>query len=151
MIQILRFIPGKYTIQMPAWKLELGMASFIFMKYSLKEKKECQLVNLSLAFRKLKVIILGKTLIIAEAGVNHNASINTAKKMIDVAAEANADFVKFQTFKSNMLVTRSAEKAEYQKNLTDKAESQYEMIKNLELDQKKYAYKKIIYLKTKIN
>ena len=55
--------------------------------------------------------------------------------MIDVAAEANADFVKFQTFKSDMLVTRSAEKAEYQKNLIEVEESQFEMLKKLELDQ----------------
>ena len=75
-----------------------------------------------------------KTLIIAEAGVNHNGSIDTAKKMIDVAATAGADLVKFQTFKAEALVTQSADKAEYQKNLTDASESQFEMIKKLELD-----------------
>jgi N,N'-diacetyllegionaminate synthase len=75
-----------------------------------------------------------KTLIIAEAGVNHNGSIDTAKKMIDVAATAGADLVKFQTFKAETLVTQSADKAEYQKNLTDASESQFEMIKKLELD-----------------
>ncbi|SVC05858.1 uncharacterized protein METZ01_LOCUS258712, partial [marine metagenome] len=57
-----------------------------------------------------------------------------AKKMIDVAADAGADFVKFQTFKTEALVTKTAEKADYQKNLTKKDESQFEMIKNLELD-----------------
>ena len=77
---------------------------------------------------------LQKTLIIAEAGVNHNGSIDTAKKMIDVAATAGADLVKFQTFKAEALVTQSADKAEYQKNLTDASESQFEMIKKLELD-----------------
>ena len=77
---------------------------------------------------------LQKTLIIAEAGVNHNGSIDTAKKMIDVAATAGADLVKFQTFKAETLVTQSADKAEYQKNLTDASESQFEMIKKLELD-----------------
>ena len=51
------------------------------------------------------------TTIIAEAGVNHNGSIDTAKKMIDAAAEAGADFVKFQTFKAETLVTKKAEKA----------------------------------------
>jgi N,N'-diacetyllegionaminate synthase len=74
------------------------------------------------------------TLIIAEAGVNHNGSINRAKKMIDVAAEAGANFVKFQTFKAETLVTHSANKAEYQKELTSTSESQFEMIKKLELD-----------------
>ena len=59
------------------------------------------------------------TLIIAEAGVNHNGSINTAKKLIDVAADAGADFVKFQTFKADRLVTRRADKANYQKDLVE--------------------------------
>jgi N,N'-diacetyllegionaminate synthase len=74
------------------------------------------------------------TTIIAEAGVNHNGSIDIAKKMIDAATEAGADLVKFQTFKAETLVTQSADKTEYQKNLTDKGESQFEMIKKLELD-----------------
>ncbi len=73
--------------------------------------------------------------IIAEAGVNHNGSINTAKKMIDVAVDAGADLVKFQTFKAKTLAIKSAGKADYQKNLTDADESQFEMIKKLELDQ----------------
>ena len=73
-------------------------------------------------------------MIIAEAGVNHNGSIETAKQLIDVAITARADFVKFQTFKAKTLVTQSADKADYQKNLTDKGESQFEMIKKLELD-----------------
>ena len=74
------------------------------------------------------------TIIIAEAGVNHNGSIELAKKIIDVAAEAGADFVKFQTFKAETLVTRTADKAEYQKEITNTDESQFEMIKKLELD-----------------
>ena len=73
-------------------------------------------------------------IIIAEAGVNHNGSMESAKKLVDVAADAGADYVKFQTFKADTLVTQSAEKAEYQKILTDKSESQFEMIKKLELD-----------------
>ena len=77
--------------------------------------------------------------IIAEAGVNHNGSIATAKKMIDAAAEAGADLVKFQTFKAEALVTNKAEKADYQKSLTDKDESQFEMIKKLELDRSAHA------------
>ena len=72
--------------------------------------------------------------IIAEAGVNHNGSIELAKKLIDVASEAGADAVKFQTFKAENLVSKNAQKAEYQKKTTDKNESQFDMIKKLELD-----------------
>lgn len=75
-----------------------------------------------------------KVFIIAEAGVNHNGSIDMAKKLIDVAAEAGADAVKFQTFKADKTVSRKAQKANYQKNTTDAEESQYEMVKKLELD-----------------
>lgn len=74
-----------------------------------------------------------KIIIIAEAGVNHNGCIETAKELIDAAAYAGADYVKFQTFTADTLVTRAVDKAEYQKNLTDKSESQFEMIKKLEL------------------
>ena len=73
-------------------------------------------------------------IIIAEAGVNHNGSIHTAKKLIDAAASANADFVKFQTFVTKESVLKNAEKAEYQKPTTDQNETQFEMIKKLELD-----------------
>jgi N,N'-diacetyllegionaminate synthase len=79
-------------------------------------------------------LIFPKVTIIAEAGVNHNGSIDIAKKMIDAAEDAGADLVKFQTFKAESVVTQSADKAEYQKNLTDKGESQFNMIKKLELD-----------------
>ncbi len=72
--------------------------------------------------------------IIAEAGVNHNGSIDLAKKLIDVASDAGADAVKFQTFKAEKLVSKNAQKAEYQKKTTDKKESQFDMIKKLELD-----------------
>lgn len=72
--------------------------------------------------------------IIAEAGVNHNGSTLLAKKLIDVASEAGADAVKFQTFKAEKLVAKSAQKASYQKETTDASESQFEMIKKLELD-----------------
>ena len=76
-----------------------------------------------------------KTMIIAEAGVNHNGSIDLAKKLIDVAADAGADYVKFQTFKAEKIVSKSAQTAAYQKtNLNDNTVSQYEMIKKLELD-----------------
>ena len=75
-------------------------------------------------------------MIIAEAGVNHNGSMELAEKLIDVAAEAGADFVKFQTFKAETLVTQTADKAEYQKELTGEDETQFDMIKKLELDRK---------------
>lgn len=76
------------------------------------------------------------TWIIAEAGVNHNGSTKIAKQLIDVAKEAGADFVKFQTFKADKLVSKNSPKAEYQRKSTDAAESQYEMIKKLEIDTK---------------
>lgn len=72
--------------------------------------------------------------IIAEAGVNHNGSIELAKQLIDVASDAGADAVKFQTFKTENLVSKDAQKADYQKETTDSTESQFEMIKKLELD-----------------
>jgi len=74
-----------------------------------------------------------KTIIIAEAGVNHNGDISLAKKLIDIAADAGADLVKFQTFKSSKLVTLSAPKADYQSLLTGSSESQYTMLNKLEL------------------
>ena len=80
--------------------------------------------------------------IIAEIGVNHNGSIKMAKELIDVAAEADADFVKFQTFKADSLVTKKADKADYQKKLTVNNESHFEMIKRLELN--KSAHKELI-------
>jgi len=78
---------------------------------------------------------MSNTFIIAEAGVNHNGSLELAKKLVDVAVEAGADAVKFQTFKADKLVSRGAQKAEYQKQTTSADESQYEMIKKLELDE----------------
>jgi N,N'-diacetyllegionaminate synthase len=74
-----------------------------------------------------------KVLVIAEAGVNHNGSLVTAKQLVDVASEAGADMVKFQTFSADRLVTISANKAEYQNQTTDASESQHAMIKKLEL------------------
>lgn len=74
-------------------------------------------------------------LIIAEAGVNHNGDMRLANQLIDVAAEAGADMVKFQTFRADALVAPHAPKAAYQARTTDPRESQYEMILRLELDQ----------------
>ena len=97
-----------------------------------------------------------KVIIIAEAGVNHNGDINLAKKLIDVAAEAKVDYVKFQTFNSNNLVSKFAEKATYQKeNTRDENESQLEMLQKLELSKENHfelieycASKKIKFLST---
>jgi len=71
--------------------------------------------------------------IIAEAGVNHNGSIDLAKKLIDVASDAGADAVKFQSFKAENLATKNAQKAMYQKETTNIEESQFDMLKKLEL------------------
>lgn len=74
-----------------------------------------------------------KVFILVEAGVNHNGCLETAKKMIQVAKDSGADAIKFQTFKAEKLVSKFAEKAEYQKNNTQVIETQLEMIKKLEL------------------
>ncbi|PKH05296.1 N-acetylneuraminate synthase [Moritella sp. Urea-trap-13] len=74
-----------------------------------------------------------KTFIIAEAGVNHNGDFALAKQLIDVAVTAGVDAVKFQTWKTELLVTEDAEMAEYQKENTQVEESQFQMLKRLEL------------------
>lgn len=79
-----------------------------------------------------------KTLIIAEAGVNHNGSLDMAIQLVKAAHECGADYVKFQTFKADKLLTATTEKAAYQKVTTDGHESQYEMIKRLELSEEHY-------------
>ena len=76
-----------------------------------------------------------KVLIIAEAGVNHNGDMAFAKKLIDVASDAGVDIVKFQSFKTEALVSNKAEKAEYQLQTTNKEESQFQMLKKLELSE----------------
>jgi len=73
------------------------------------------------------------TLIIAEAGVNHNGDLELAKKLVDAAAKAGADLVKFQTFSAERLATASAPKAEYQNRTTDREKSQFAMLQQLEL------------------
>jgi N,N'-diacetyllegionaminate synthase len=79
-----------------------------------------------------------KTMIIAEAGVNHNGDIDLAKKLIVEAAAAGADLVKFQTFLAKNIVSTTAPKAEYQKLTTDSGESQWEMIQRLELSRESH-------------
>ena len=77
---------------------------------------------------------MSKTLIIAEAGVNHNGSIELAKKLVEKAKEAGVDYIKFQTFKASKLVTKAAKQAEYQqRNIGKEGDSQYQMLKKLEL------------------
>lgn len=95
------------------------------------------------------------TFIIAEAGVNHNGNIDLAKRMIDIASEYSVDAIKFQTFKTKNLVSKNAKKANYQNNTTDQNESQFDMIKKLELDIKTHKelieyckYKNIMFLST---
>jgi N-acetylneuraminate synthase/N,N'-diacetyllegionaminate synthase len=79
---------------------------------------------------------MNKVLIIAEAGVNHNGDINIAKQLIDVAADAGVDYVKFQTFIAKNLVSEDAQKADYQiDNTGKKEESQFIMLKKLELSE----------------
>ena len=77
-----------------------------------------------------------KVIIIAEAGVNHNGDINLAKKLVDIACDAGADFVKFQSFKADKLASRDSKKAVYQKNNYDSSDdTQYNMLKSLELSE----------------
>ena len=78
---------------------------------------------------------MNHTYIIAEAGVNHNGSIEMAKQLVDVASEAGANAVKFQTFKADKIISKYAPKADYQKKTTAETESQLDMVKKLELDE----------------
>lgn len=96
-----------------------------------------------------------KTFIIAEAGVNHNGSLEMAKQLVDVAVEAGADAVKFQTYKTENLVTKSAKQADYQKKNIGYSSTQFEMLKRLELSYEDFRQlksycdsKKIMFLST---
>jgi N,N'-diacetyllegionaminate synthase len=93
---------------------------------------------------------MNKVIVIAEAGVNHNGSLEMAKQLIDIAAEAGADYVKFQTFQTEKLVSANAKKAEYQqKNMDDaSSDSQFEMLKKLELNEEQH-HELISYCKIK--
>jgi len=79
-----------------------------------------------------------RTLVIAEAGVNHNGDLNLAKQLIDIAAEAGADIVKFQTFSADRLATQSALMADYQILGTANSESQHSMLRRLELTESEH-------------
>ena len=90
-----------------------------------------------------------KVFIIAEAGVNHNGSIELAKKLIDVAVEAKVDAVKFQTFKTELCISKDAKKADYQvENTKNATETQFEMVKKLELSEDMH-YELLSYCKSK--
>jgi N,N'-diacetyllegionaminate synthase len=91
---------------------------------------------------------MSKVFIIAEAGVNHNGVLELAKQLVDIASNAGADAIKFQTFRTENLVSKNAQKAEYQKQTTNGQESQFDMLKKLELNVE--AHKELIaYCKTK--
>jgi len=85
-----------------------------------------------------KYLLKNRTFIIAEAGVNHNGDVKLAKRLIDVAKEAGADAIKFQTFQAKQLVSMNAPKSKYQLKSTSKKESQYFMLKKLELTEKEH-------------
>jgi N-acetylneuraminate synthase len=92
---------------------------------------------------------MNQVFIIAEAGVNHNGDLELAKKLIDVAVEAGADAVKFQTFKTELCVSKGAKKAEYQvENTGNDEETQFDMVKKLELTNQNH-YELINYCRTK--
>ncbi len=79
---------------------------------------------------------MDKTIVIAEAGVNHNGDVNLAKKLVDAALYAGADIVKFQSFKAEKITTKIAKKTSYQNKAIGQKINQYEMLKNLELSNK---------------
>ena len=96
-----------------------------------------------------------KVFIIAEAGVNHNGDLKIAKKLVDAAVASGADAVKFQTFRTKNIVCKNAKKAEYQKKYDSEEETQYSMLKKLELTEEMHKElieyckeKKILFLST---
>ena len=111
--------------------------------------------NKKLNIQNKEISLISPTFVIAEAGVNHGGNMEIAKQLIDLAADAKADAVKFQTFKTEHLILSDIQKAPYQKDTTDASESQYDMLKRLEvsreqnLDLKQYCMDKgIVFLTT---
>ena len=97
------------------------------MAYAFKESINCFKTSVN------AILLFTKAILIAEAGVNHNGDINLAKQLIDVAAAAGADYVKFQTFVAKSVVTTNASKADYQIINCSSEETQIEMLEKLEL------------------
>jgi len=89
--------------------------------------------NKKLNIQNKEISLISPTFVIAEAGVNHGGNMSIAKKLIDLAVEAKADAVKFQTFKAEHLILSDIQKAPYQKNTTDASETQFDMLKKLEV------------------
>lgn len=110
--------------------------------------------NKEIKIGEFKISESSETFIIAEAGVNHGGDIGIAKKMIDIAAESGANAVKFQAFKTEELILPNVTKSLYQLKTTSSSESQYEMLKKLEITKeqnkalKRYCDKKIVFLTT---
>ena len=120
---------GKRRAARGKWKASL-LGAFRFPLTTQRllhmKKKAVTMGNTSLGGNRVQII--------AEAGVNHNGSLELAKQLVEAAAKAGADAVKFQTFTADNLVSKQAPKAEYQTQTTNQDESQYEMLKRLELD-----------------
>lgn len=103
------------------------------IKEEKKEMSKSLRFNTDISIEGKHISETDRTFIIAEAGVNHNGDINMAKELIDVAYDAGADAVKFQTFQTDSLIKKGVDKAEYQKRTTQFNETQYDMLKRLEL------------------
>jgi N,N'-diacetyllegionaminate synthase len=130
--------------------------------FDIDTKEDLDLVNYFLSKKNSKIkvsdtveINYNSVFIIAEAGVNHNGSLELAKQLVDIAVDSGADAVKFQTYKTEELVTFNAKSADYQQKNINKNETQFEMLKKLELSEedflelKKYCDEKsILFLST---
>lgn len=130
------------------YKEDLKIAKIMLEDKYKKERKEIEIAG-------NKIGEGNPLFFIAEAGVNHNGKLEIAKKLVDVAVEAGAEAVKFQTFKAQKVIGKGAKKADYQIKTTDPNESQLEMLKKLELSQKDFIElkeycdkRKIIFLST---
>ena len=113
-------------------ELDLAFVEFLLERNSMRSTKNIQRMD-TIHIDSRKIGWGEPVFIIAEAGVNHNGDLQTAEKMVDVAAEAGADAVKFQTFRADEVVSEAAPKARYQIENTGEGGSQLEMLKRLEL------------------